>query len=55
MHTDHFQRTIREFQHADAADVIDVWHRSGRATYTFLPTWQAFTREQARWVFDMEK
>src|SRR5215471_686758 len=52
MHTDHSQRIIREFQHADAADVVDVWHRSGRATYTFLPTWQAFTLEQARWVFE---
>jgi ribosomal protein S18 acetylase RimI-like enzyme len=52
MHTDNSQRIIREFQPTDAADVVDVWHRSGRATYTFLPTWQAFTLEQARWVFD---
>jgi len=22
------------------------------AAYTFLPTWQSFTREQARWVFE---
>jgi len=52
MRTDNSQRTIREFQHADAAAVVDVWHRSGRATYTFLPTWQAFTLEQARWAFE---
>jgi GNAT superfamily N-acetyltransferase len=52
MPTDNSQRTIREFQHADEAAVVDVWHRSGRATYTFLPTWQAFTLEQARWVFE---
>jgi hypothetical protein len=51
MHTDSSQRTIQEFQHTDEAAVVDVWHRSGRATYTFLPTWQAFTLEQARWVF----
>jgi ribosomal protein S18 acetylase RimI-like enzyme len=52
MRTDNSPRTIREFQHADAADVVDVWHRSGRAVYTFLPTWQAFTLEQAQWVFE---
>jgi GNAT superfamily N-acetyltransferase len=43
---------IRKFQPADEADVVAVWHRSGIAAYTFLPTWQAFTLEQARRVFD---
>jgi ribosomal protein S18 acetylase RimI-like enzyme len=52
MSADHAQRTIRPFQPADAADVVAVWHRSGIAAYTFLPTWQAFTLEQARGVFD---
>ena len=52
MRTDNAQRTIRTFQPADEADVVEIWHRSGRATYTFLPTWQAFTLEQARWVFE---
>ena len=52
MSTDHSHRTIRKFQPADEADVVAVWHRSGMAAYTFLPTWQAFTLEQARWVFD---
>jgi ribosomal protein S18 acetylase RimI-like enzyme len=52
MRTDDARRTIRELQHADEADVVDVWHRSGRATYTFLPSWQAFTLEQARGVFE---
>ena len=52
MSTDHSHRTIRKFQPADEADVVEVWHRAGIAAYTFLPTWQAFTLEQARWVFD---
>src|SRR5215813_10767403 len=51
MRTDHTYRTIREFQPADEADVVAVWHRAGIAAYTFLPTWQAFTLEQARGVF----
>jgi len=45
------RRTIRAFQAADEANVVEVWHRSGTAVYTFLPTWQAFTLEQARGVF----
>ena len=52
MSTDHAQRTIRQFQPADEADVVAVWHRAGMAAYTFLPTWQAFTLEQARGVFE---
>ena len=52
MSTDHTHRTIRPFQPTDAAAVVAVWHRAGIAAYTFLPTWQAFTLEQARWVFD---
>ena len=51
MNTDYSHRNIRKFQPADEADVVEVWHRSGRAAYTFLPTWQAFTLEQAQWVF----
>jgi putative acetyltransferase len=46
------RRNIREFQDTDKADVVGVWHRSGLAAYTFLPTWQAFTIEQAHWVFE---
>ena len=52
MSTDRQPRTIREFQPADEAAVVEVWHRSGVAAYTYLPTWQAFTLEQARDVFD---
>src|SRR5438132_252069 len=48
MSTDSSYRTIRQFQPADAADVVAVWHRAGMAAYNFLPTWQAFTLEQAR-------
>jgi ribosomal protein S18 acetylase RimI-like enzyme len=43
---------IRKFQPADEADVVAVWHRSRVAAFTFLPTWQTFTLEQSRWIFD---
>jgi GNAT superfamily N-acetyltransferase len=42
---------IRTFQPADEAEVVAVWHRSGTAAYTYLPTWQAFTIEEAWRVF----
>jgi ribosomal protein S18 acetylase RimI-like enzyme len=42
---------IREFRDADEPAVVKVWHRSGRAAYTFLPTWQAFTLGQADRAF----
>ena len=42
---------IRAFREEDEASVVGVWHRSGRAAYSFLPTWQAFTLEQASVVF----
>ena len=45
------RRTIREFQEADEADVVGVWHRSGLAAYTYLPTWQAMALETAQSVF----
>ena len=45
------RRTIRPYQTEDESDVVRVWHRAGRAAYTFLPTWQAFTIAQAREVF----
>jgi ribosomal protein S18 acetylase RimI-like enzyme len=43
--------TIRPFEDRDEAAVVAVWHRSGRAAYPFLPTWQAFTWERASEVF----
>ncbi len=42
---------IRAYQPDDASAVVGVWHRSGRDRYTFLPTWQAFTLEQAYVAF----
>ena len=43
--------TIRPFQASDESAVVGVWHRAGRAAYTYLPTWQAFELEQAANVF----
>jgi ribosomal protein S18 acetylase RimI-like enzyme len=43
--------TIRPFTAADTDAVVDVWHRSGLAAYTYLPMFQALTREMARTVF----
>ena len=42
---------IRPYQAADADAVAGVWHRSGLAAYTYLPTWQALTLERAREIF----
>jgi ribosomal protein S18 acetylase RimI-like enzyme len=44
-------REIRPFQDADEFDTAAVWHRSGLAAYSYLPTWQALTLETARLVF----
>jgi ribosomal protein S18 acetylase RimI-like enzyme len=49
--TETTRRKIREFQEADEADVVRVWHRSGSAAYTYLPTWQGLTIETAQIVF----
>jgi GNAT superfamily N-acetyltransferase len=45
------RRKIRPFQESDEAEVVGVWHRSGLAAYTYLPTWQAMTLETAQAVF----
>lgn len=45
------RRTIREFQEADEAEVVRVWHASGSAAYTYLPSWQTLTLETAQFVF----
>jgi putative acetyltransferase len=42
---------IREYRPADEDAVMGVWHRSGRAAYTYLPAWQAFSLERARVAF----
>jgi GNAT superfamily N-acetyltransferase len=44
-------RNTRRFRDTDEAEVVRVWHRAGIAAYTYLPTWQALTIEQAHWVF----
>src|SRR3954454_18878283 len=45
------QRALRRYQDADELAVVRVWHRAGRAAYTFLPTWQELTIEHAHTVF----
>jgi len=44
-------RLVRPFEASDESAVVGVWYRSGRAAYTFLPTWQTFTAENAQAVF----
>ena len=44
-------RKIRGFREADETQVVEVWHRSGKAAYTYLPTWQALTIEEALQIF----
>ena len=45
------RRDLRQFRDTDASAVVAVWHRAGIAGFPYLPTWQAFTLEQAQWVF----
>lgn len=47
----HAHASIRPFDEDDEPAVVGVWYRSGRAAYTFLPTWQALTLEVAAKVF----
>jgi len=42
---------IRAYREEDESAVVGVWHRAGLDAYTYLPTWQAFTLEQAHTVF----
>jgi ribosomal protein S18 acetylase RimI-like enzyme len=42
---------VRRYEAADEGAVAAVWHRSGRAAYGYLPTWQAFEADEARRVF----
>ena len=51
-HIENTRRHIRRFRDSDKDEVVGVWYRSGKAAYTFLPTWQALTLEQAYWVFE---
>jgi len=42
---------IRRYQDEDELAVTNVWYRSGKAAYQFLPNWQALTLEQAHSIF----
>jgi putative acetyltransferase len=45
------EKIIRRIESGDVDAVVGVWHRAGLDAYTYLPTWQAFTLEQAHGVF----
>jgi ribosomal protein S18 acetylase RimI-like enzyme len=45
------RRAIRSYRDEDEAAVVGVWHRAGRAAYTYLPLWQALGLEEARDIF----
>ena len=45
---------IRPYQDPDERHVVDVWYRSGRAVYTFLPDWQSLTLKRAGEIFREE-
>lgn len=43
-------RSIRLYQDGDENTIAEIWLRSGRAAYTFLPFWQTFSLEEANKV-----
>ena len=43
--------SIRPFQDEDESAVVGVWHRSGQASYRFLPLWQTLTLDRADKIF----
>lgn len=42
---------IRTMAAAETDAVADLWYRTGRAAYWYLPNWQALTLDVARQVF----
>jgi ribosomal protein S18 acetylase RimI-like enzyme len=42
---------IREYQESDMDGVVDVWFRSAKREYTYLPTWRTLSLEEARDIF----
>jgi len=42
---------IRRFEDRDEAALVDVWFRSGKAAYAFLPQWQTLTGARAAEIF----
>jgi GNAT superfamily N-acetyltransferase len=49
--TDDIRWCIRKFRDSDATAVATIWHRAGRAAYTYLPTWQSLSLERAQEIF----
>jgi len=45
---------VRRFDESDEIAVVDIWFRSGKATYLFLPRWQTMTRAEALEIFRNE-
>ena len=45
------RKPIRAFREQDELAVTNVWFRSGKLAYQFLPTWRTFTFDQARSIF----
>jgi ribosomal protein S18 acetylase RimI-like enzyme len=45
---------IRRFEDLDEMDTVDVWRRSGKAAYPYLPLWQTLTRTKALEIFRRE-
>ena len=45
---------IRRFEDGDEIAAVEVWFRSGRAAYPFLPMWQTFTQVRAVEIFRNE-
>jgi hypothetical protein len=46
--------SIRRFVDQDELAVVDVWFRSGKPAYAFLPMWQSLTRVEATEIFRNE-
>lgn len=42
---------IRRYEPIDETALAALWHRAGIAEYTYLPTWQAFSVQEAHRVF----
>ena len=46
---------IRAYRGEDENAVVGVWHRAGLDAYTYLPTWQALSLEQARKTIEEQR
>ena len=43
--------SIRQFESEDESAVVNVWFRSGKAAYGYLPLWRELTRDVAQRIF----